>query len=142
MITILRGCPGCGKTTYINNLISEGKEFVVVSSDGIRQMMWGMDYDFAETDLDLVYDSMREIIKLAKEKHDVIIEATNINPIEKLLSIYRLDGKDTRVVDVNYKITFEQCLENVRNRTRDNDISEEKLKEMYDRWQEIMKEGK
>lgn len=141
MITILRGCSGCGKSTYIQEQRNAGTKFVVVSSDEIRKMLYGTS-KLADTDTATVYDIMRLIISRVKMSNDVIIEATNLHDTSKLISIYRLEGEKVKVVDVNYKISFEQCVENVRKRTDNNDISEEDLLSMYNQWQEVLSREK
>jgi predicted kinase len=79
-LIVLQGCPCSGKTTWTKNYIEEvDMTAVVVCRDDIRMTVGGGEYTMENEKIvsEIEVKMIREAIA---NKHDVIIDATNLNP--------------------------------------------------------------
>ena len=75
--TMLVSIPGAGKSTYAQKLVAENSNVVWVSSDAIREELWG-DANDQQQPNSVFYEMYRRSIEALKEGHDVIYDATNL----------------------------------------------------------------
>ncbi len=74
-LVMLCGIPGCGKSTFVNKLMSE-EEFIYLSSDGIREEIYGDENEQGKPAevFEIMHSRMLENLK---EGRSVIYDATN-----------------------------------------------------------------
>lgn len=130
MIYVLRGCQGCGKSTYAQTLAEKTGAYVL-SSDSIRSRLFD-DVYYPNID-SVVFEIIRYIV--AKENKDFIIDCTNLKSDDELLDFYMLRDKECVIIDVNKDLPLYKVLE--QNENRDNIIPKERVIEFYNKWQTL-----
>ena len=71
IFTMLIGLPGCGKTSYAQKYVKTHNNTVILSSDDIRQELWGDAND--QQNPSLVFDIMlNRTVAEIKKGHNVI----------------------------------------------------------------------
>ena len=135
LLTVLRGLPGSGKTTYAQREASEG-EAVVLSRDSLRDMLHptghGGVLDGAEEVL--ISDTLRAMaVRLLGDGKEVIIDATNLRDkyVREWLTLAHGRGHDIDIVDFRAE-PLETCLENNANRERQ--VPEHVIRDMHKRF--------
>lgn len=117
-IRMLVGLPGSGKSTWAQNFVFENKNYIVLSSDKIREELYGdesIQGNAAEV-FELLYTRAEEFCEKNK---NIIIDATNLTPGKRKKFINRFKKfkpyfiADVFMVDKNYCIEMD-CR---RNRT-------------------------
>lgn len=135
LLTVLRGLPGSGKTTYAQREVSEG-EAVVLSRDSLRDMLHptghGGVLDGAEEVL--ISDTLRAMaVRLLGDGKEVVIDATNLRDkyVREWLTLAHGRGHDIDIVDFRAE-PLETCLENNANRERQ--VPEHVIRDMHQRF--------
>lgn len=109
-VMILRGLPGCGKSTYARELLrKESKRWKRVNRDDIRNMM--DDGTFDQTREEFVRSVQDQlIIKALRDGYDVIIDNTHLVP-QTLRKLHRLLASvgDIKVLEKVFNVTIEEC---------------------------------
>ncbi|HBC72368.1 MAG: Polynucleotide 5'-hydroxyl-kinase [Candidatus Amesbacteria bacterium GW2011_GWB1_47_19] len=128
-VLILKGLPASGKTTYALELMAKSPgKYIRVSKDETREMIYGKRW--TKQGEPLVLAIRDEIIKLAlKEKKDVIVDDTNLNPyhIKRINKIVG-DKAEMEIVDFT-QVSVEVCIE--RDKQRDRSVGERIIREMH-----------
>lgn len=135
LLTVLRGLPGSGKTTYAQREASEG-EAVVLSRDSLRDMLHptghGGVLDGAEESI--ISDTLRAMaVRLLGEGKEVVIDATNLRDkyVREWLTLAHGRGHSIDIVDFRAE-PLETCLENNANRERQ--VPEHVIRDMHQRF--------
>lgn len=135
LLTVLRGLPGSGKTTYAQREVSEG-EAVVLSRDSLRDMLHptghGGVLDGAEEVL--ISDTLRAMaVRLLGDGKEVVIDATNLRDkyVREWLTLAHGRGHSIDIVDFRAE-PLETCLENNANRERQ--VPEHVIRDMHKRF--------
>lgn len=97
-LIVLSGLPGAGKTTIANGIVNGTPKFVVVSPDGIREMLvceYG-NYDFTNKSMEsIVFDTCKNLIQdLIAAGNDVVVDATNLTKKARLAWLELFGEKD------------------------------------------------
>ena len=128
-VLILKGLPASGKTTYALELMAKSPgKYIRVSKDETREMIYGKRW--TKQGEPLVLAIRDEIIKLAlKEKKDVIVDDTTLNPyhIKRINKIVG-DKAEMEIVDFT-QVSVEVCIE--RDKQRDRSVGERIIREMH-----------
>lgn len=141
LLIMMVGLPGSGKTTFAKSIpkhfynsygIKES-EFVILSSDDIRDEMFGC---YRKEDNAKVFDELnKRTIKYLLEKKHVIYDATNLSR-EKRINFW--NEINNKLKNINIKISkcvvfmatpYETCLK--RNANRKNKVPVEDINRMY-----------
>ena len=139
-LTVLIGCPACGKSTYAK----EHPEMVWISRDEIRNEIVGLDKAEQEgrtvsyfSKEDTVYNIfIKAIQKNLSEGKDVIADATHIDNKARTKLFRMLDTKG-KLYDEAIAIVFltrpEVCIERNRRRNGWRRVPDHVIKDMYNK---------
>lgn len=128
---MLIGLPGSGKSTYATRYKSKYPNTAVVSSDEIREELFGDVND--QTHNGEVFTTMlNRTREFLKADIDVIYDATNINRKRRTNLLKELPD-DTVKIAVIFAVAFELCREQNENRSRQ--VPYEVLERMYKSFQ-------
>lgn len=132
---LLRGVPGCGKTTLIDKL---GLKDYTLSTDDIRlkiagiEVIDGIEYISQKKNF-VVFKILNSSLEKRMLKNEpVIIDATNIIGLKTYINLAA--KYEYEVVIVDFKVSLDVLLE--RNRERKStykSLPEEKIKEFYNK---------
>lgn len=131
ILYVLEGVAGSGKSTIAENLRVSEDGAVVISSDEIREELFG---SLSQEDNNRVFDLMfTRTIEALKEQKTVIYDATNLSR-RKRAHLYREVKRlspDSIVGIIVLFATLETLLERNRNREHYKKVPEEVIKKMY-----------
>ena len=121
------GLAGSGKSTFAKHLLEENPKSVIVSSDSIREELYGSESEQGNpTD---VFNEMRvRTLKLLKEGHDVIYDATNINRKRRKGFLKQLP-RDIHKVIIYIATPYKNVLSN--NNSRERVVPQDVIHNMY-----------
>ena len=108
IITILKGCPGSGKSTWASKVVKYDASTVIVSRDSIRASLgkyWVPSRENLVTDIEY---SMIE--KALLRRYNVIIDATNLNKTflqrleDHILSISTFNNINVNIIYKEFRV--------------------------------------
>jgi len=140
-VTILRGLPASGKTTFALDLV-ETQGYKRVNRDELRAMIDNGHYS-PENEL-LIKAARNVIVRINLESgNDVVVDDTNLyfDTVKDIYDIAISLGADVRVVDIDTPL--EECIR--RDAMREKPVGEEAirmLKECAERSTDFLHEGK
>ena len=139
VLLLLRGAPGCGKTTYIKE---NGLEQYALSADGIRMLYQSPvmtvdgSFNIAQTNEKEVWDTLFRILEARMLRGEfVVIDATNsktkeMNRYKDMASTYRY-----RIYCVDFTdIPIVECKRRNRLRPEYKQVPDEAIEKMYSRF--------
>ena len=130
---LLCGIPGCGKT-YFGKIVEENEGFRLVSSDDIRETLWGDASD--QRNPKRVFSEMAaRTLDALSEGYNVIYDATNIKRKDRLSILNKVKELNPTIETycLIFNIPVEKCLE--RNHARQRKVSDEVILRMAARMQ-------
>lgn len=129
-LVVLCGLPASGKSTYAKKYIESNSNFVLISSDSIREELYGSEsiQGKANDVFDLLYIRAKENIN---NGHNVLIDATNISGKHRksLVDYIKRNTEDTYFKCIVSATTYEECIR--RDSGRDRCVGENVIKKMY-----------
>lgn len=133
-LIIYSGVPGSGKTTssfearnFINNL-------VVLSSDGIREELWGSESYYDPEEEHRVWELIISRAKAAAEQgKNVIIDSSAITNSKRMWFYHELGEYFTQVGLEIFKPPLNLCIE--RDRMRVRTVGAEVIRRMYEKFE-------
>lgn len=135
-IFILRGMPGCGKSTFAAELIrKEPGRFVRVNRDDLRSMFIGPGNNPHQRDNDkedFVKNMQNEHVRQAvRSGYDVILDNTHLVPmtVKKLHQLAASIG-DVKVIEKCFNMSVQECIERDAKRTGFAHVGEKVIKDM------------
>jgi len=144
-VIVLRGAPGCGKTTWAKNYIAEHPYYVRISRDCLREMFHFGEYTPEREKF--IRKMRRRLIRECLEEHGwIIIDDTNlkdrdIRDINSAAHIYsQVIGQEgwlavpVRIVDI--EATAEECI--ARDAARPHPVGAERIREMHEQHMRIL----
>lgn len=129
-LIFLVGLPGCGKTSYCESYKVFNPDVVIVSSDAIREEVFGdvNDQSHNQEVFQIVEKRCREALKSGV---DCVLDATNLNRKRRINFIKIMPKCETEAVV--FAIPFEVCCE--RNNARERTVPKSVMERMYKSFQ-------
>lgn len=139
-VQMLKGLPGCGKTTYAREKVSRDNNWVRVNKDDIRKTLFCNQSNLQEK---IVVQAEDDLIRFFMNKNkNIIVDDTNFNPhhhrrLQTIVDNYN-KGKATedsyRLDELFFDISIETCLE--RNALREGleRVPDHVILEMYSKY--------
>lgn len=110
-LTLMRGLPGCGKTTMVREMLKDDGNAVRVSRDMVREMLHFRERHGAWENL--VTDVERAAAEVAFEQgKNVIVDDTNLNPgvVDSWKHWAKNRSFGFEVVDLTRELTLRECV--------------------------------
>ena len=114
---LLMGCPGSGKSTYLNDRIKNG-DGVVISRDIIRFSLVSEDEEYFSRENEVYELFVRGIANTLKFNKEVYADATHLNECSRA-KLLRALGKNLKGVEVNIiyvRVPVEVAIQRNENR--------------------------
>ena len=125
-IYLMIGVPASGKTTWAKEKLKELDNAIYVGSDSIRLELWGNEQD-QQHNRETFQEVFNRIVKAAKEKKNIIYDATNISRKEKE-NILKLLTNDYTKIGVKMSTPIKDCYK--RNLKRNRTVPEKVIGKM------------
>lgn len=130
-LILLCGIPGSGKTTYAERYIKEHPDTVHLSSDKIREELWGN--EATQGDNNQVFSLMQSrAIEALNNGQDVVYDATNVTRKDRSY-IITLCPKFAKIECHVIWASIETCIE--RDAARERTVGKEVIDKMLKRFQ-------
>lgn len=129
-ITMTKGLPGSGKSTWAKRYVGEHPGVVRVNNDDLRMSMFGVDFDSKFEDA--IGRARRALIESAMGAHaDIVVDNCNLSQkadreVRRLAKAY---GYDVKVQDFTH-LSLDTCLR--RDAARPNPVGHKVIRRMYD----------
>ena len=131
-IILLIGLPGSGKSTWAERYVSYWKHIVSISSDKIREELYGD--EATQGDNNKIFSLVRERTEEALKNHkDVIIDATNMTIKDRSVYFDIAKTYDAIVTGILFDIPVEECKR--RNSERDRVVPDFVYDKMMKRYE-------
>ncbi len=127
----LVGLVGSGKTTYAHQLAKDNENTIVLSSDSIREELYGD--ESIQGDSQKVFNLLHKRVKdNLKNDVNVVYDATNVKSKRRRAFVESLNKIDCYKQCIIIATPYEECLK--RNRNRDRVVPEYVIERMYRQW--------
>lgn len=128
------GIVGSGKSTYAQRLTRDCRKSIIISSDKLRQEMFG-DVNNQNHNTELFAELHRRIKSaLSSGEYDcVVYDATNINSRRRMAFLNEIKDIDCYKVAVVMATPYEVCLR--QNWCRERQVPDDVIRRMYMQWQ-------
>ena len=136
-LCVMCGLSGSGKSTIARNSLDTFNNPVIVSSDTIREELTGKVEDQSKNDevFKLFHERIR---KNLENKHDVIVDATNLTMKSRRAIMMKINGLDVHKICYIIPKPFEWCKKD--NINREHPVPNEVLEKQIKRFQIPFKE--
>lgn len=151
VIMILRGIPGCGKSTFIRN---ENLEDFTIESDKVREMYNGYRIDregkmgIPQDHNKEIWETIHQIIELRMQKGEfIVVDATTskdseLTKYKKLAREYKyrlhiLDFTPIAKTEEEQEEYIQQCIKQNKKRPQYKQVPEEVIRRMYNNIKEL-----
>ena len=124
-LIMLVGLPASGKSTWAKEYSETHPDYIVHSSDKLREEMYGDNYD--DADNSKVFEELHRRIMKDLETHSVIYDATNLVKKRRVQFLKAVPKHVYKTCAVFLK-TYEKCLED--NSKRENSVPDEVITRM------------
>lgn len=125
---MLVGLPGSGKSTLAKKLVAKKPDRVIVSSDSIREELYGS--EAVQGKPSEVFDIVNERIEMnIKAGNSVILDACNVWEKHRINLIKKLKKLDITMKCIICATPYEVCVK--RDLERNRKVSEHNIKKMY-----------
>ena len=139
-VTILKGLPASGKSTWAKEQVERTGNSVRVNKDDLREMAFQS--KFTKKRESFILESRNHMILSAMDLNlNPIVDDTNLNPVheENIRSLVKLwnseKDKGQYTVEINdsfLDVSPEECIR--RDRNRANPVGDSVIRDMYNRW--------
>ena len=132
-VLILKGLPGSGKSAYAKELMAKEKNWVRVSRDNLRDMLYFDGFSREKEDR-LVFYMKCIMVDLLKGGHDVIVDNTHLDPahvaiVHDTILFSNVDcDTDIKFIDT----PLSECI--ARDSLRADSVGEKVIRSLHDRW--------
>ena len=120
-LIFLVGLPGSGKSTYAEKYLSASCE--ILSSDKLRKELL-KDVNNQKHNFFIFNTLYKRARKFLKQGKDVVIDATNVDFLERVKNLKRFEDLNIKKVAIVFKTPFEECVKRdvMRKRTVGEDV--------------------
>lgn len=127
---ILCGAPGCGKSTFARNFVTDNT--IWVSRDSIRFSIVQEKEDYFSHEKEVFTKFIENIVELLKNGHNVIADATHLNKPsrKKLTNAVDKYFKDYNIVYVVFTTSIDVCIKHNANRNGREKVPEDAIYSM------------
>lgn len=135
-LTITRGLPGSGKTTWAKQQQTADPNLWRVNRDGLRAMVLPRWIYGSTTSEDLLTEIQRSAVEVLLDRgHDVIIDDTNLRPdvVESWRCLAAAYEVDFRIVDFT-DILLVTCIERDAARPKAERVGEQVIRGMWQKY--------
>lgn len=131
-MTVTRGLPGSGKTTWAREQLHADPEQVIVGRDGLRRMMFGGFTGDPQHEEIVTAVQAATIMTLLNRGVPVICDDTNLDPahVEQLRWVARAAGSPIYLVDFT-DVPVEVCIERDAQRPEGERVGEATIRRMW-----------
>lgn len=136
-LIIMCGLSGSGKSTIAKKLAEDMENTVIVSSDAIREEVFG-DYEDIEHNADVFKIYHARIKNALENNHNVIADATNLTMKSRRATLENVKRMDIERICYIVPKPFEQC--KTDNQNREHSVPDEILDKQIRRFQIPFKE--
>lgn len=129
-IIFLRGIPASSKTTWVKAFLKQHRDYVVISRDGIREML--CDHSNSPQTESIVTKFYNKIFREALEnKFNIILDNTHVRPsyISDALKLIESINPQANVELKQFDYDLETCIE--RDSKRDRVVGREVIEKMH-----------
>lgn len=142
-LIVLRGLPGCGKTTYAKTLVEQ--DWLRFNRDSLREMISFKEFKRFKEDM-IVYLMKQGITEALVRGHDVVVDSIHLDPAHLKIvydcystaTFVRLEMGHCEKIYYEVKefpIDIDQCIENDSKRKRgQGHVGEKVIRKLYDKW--------
>lgn len=130
ILMMLCGLPGAGKSHYAKK-ISEENDFVIYSSDTIREELFG-DINNQDNNEEVFKELHKKVKENLKNGKNVIYDACNISSKRRRAFLTELKKIPCKKLCVIVATPYEECIR--ANKLRDRIVPDEVIKKMYKSW--------
>lgn len=137
-VTIMRGLPGSGKSTYAKALVDAGKGRVKrISRDDFRLMLDNGTFENVDENLVTVLRD-HAIVAALNAGYDIVIDETNVvqKRIDQLVRVCERSGADFDYTVEVIDTPIEECLRRNALRTGPACVPEHAIRRMDQQWKE------
>lgn len=130
-VIILRGVPGCGKTTWADEFIAARYWYKRISRDVLRQMFHFGRYDSQSEKF--IRDMRKTLIReCVREGWSVVVDDTNCKErdVYDIQNAASVPGRRTEVRIVTFDTSLEECIR--RDAARERPVGEARIVEMWE----------
>jgi predicted kinase len=134
---MLKGAPGCGKSTWTKEYIKGKKDYIRINNDDLSTMLYGEPFTGGNKTIEKV--RVKLIHDFMEKNVNIVIDNTNLHPkhVENYSEMVELYNAALKPGKEAYKfiikdftdIPLDTCL--ARNRKRDNVVPEHVIRKMY-----------
>lgn len=117
LLILCIGIPGSGKSTWVKEYVRAHRATVVVSTDEIRKELTGTSECDASQNSFIYNEARVRVRKALLEKHDVIVDATNVD-VHEWMAYKEICLDNTIKVAKVFNVPPEQALARMRDRER------------------------
>lgn len=122
IVYLMIGIPGSGKSVLSKKIRNKGTNFIILSSDDIREELSGT-IRFNASNNQRVFEVLDARLKKSIEDgYDVIVDATNLDEIYRRSYIEIAHSLDAQVFGIVVNTSFVNCLKNNSNRKYDSRV--------------------
>jgi predicted kinase len=132
-VLILKGLPGSGKSAYAKELMNAEKNWIRVSRDNLREMLYFSGFSREKEDR-LVYYMKYIIVDLLREGHDVIVDNCHLDPAHIAIVHDAILFSDVKCeVEIKeMENSLDECI--ARDSLRPDSVGEKVIRKLHDRW--------
>jgi predicted kinase len=113
---VLRGVPGCGKSTFASKILAENPGTIRINRDSIRKEMFGYEAPDSDLNRSLEYDvtNIQDILEQEAVNYGYNVVLDNVNGYNINLTLFK--NADYNIIFVYFDTPVETCVRRAHDR--------------------------